>query len=128
VPSVLSAYLLGLAASLNHFHRPISDALDKSFPRSVTLATQNLTARNRVSAWLLGGLVFHIEHHLFATMPRRNYRIVTDEIRAYCRRNGLPYKMVTLRKAIASLWHKLNNPYEEVAPPRPSLPDVHSQR
>jgi fatty acid desaturase len=124
VPSFVSAYLLGLAASLNHFHRPISELMDRSFPRSVTLVTQNLTARNRVSAWLLGGLVFHIEHHFFATMPRRNYRAVTEEIRAYCRRNGLPYKMVPLTKAIASLWHKLNHPFDDVPPPRPTLPQL----
>jgi fatty acid desaturase len=121
-PSLLSAYLLGLTASLNHFHRPMSATADWNFARSVTCVTQNLGATNRVSAWLLGGLSFHIEHHFFATMPRRNYRRIAPEIRAFCARHGLPYHSVSVLQAIASLWRKLRNPYDDNAPPsRPSM-------
>jgi len=124
VPAVAAAYLLGLAASLNHFHRPMSEVIEKSFPHSVTRVTQNLTATNRVSAWLLGGLVFHIEHHLFATMPRRNYRKIAPEIRAYCSRNKLSYKTISFGGAVAALWHKLRNPYQEV---RVTMPDMREE-
>jgi acyl-CoA 6-desaturase (Delta-6 desaturase) len=122
VPSFLAAYILGLTASLNHFHRPMSDTADWNFARSVTCVTQNLGATNRVSAWLVGGLSFHIEHHFFATMPRRNYRKIAPEIRAFCERNHLPYTSVSLPAAIAALWKKLRNPYDDNAPPsRPSM-------
>ena len=121
-PSLLSAYLLGLTASLNHFHRPMSATVDWNFARSVTCVTQNLGATNRVSAWLLGGLSFHIEHHFFATMPRRNYRRIAPEIRAFCARHGLPYHSVSVLQAVANLWRKLRNPYDDNAPPsRPSM-------
>ena len=122
VPSFLSAYLLGLTASLNHFHRPMAAQLDWNFARSVATVTQNLGATNRFSAWLVGGLSFHIEHHFFATMPRRNYRKVAPEIRAFCARHGLPYQSVSIMQAIAGLWRKLRNPYDDNAPPsRPSM-------
>lgn len=128
VPSFLAAYLLGLTASLNHFHRPMSDVADWNFARSVTCVTQNLTATNRVSAWMLGGLTFHIEHHFFATMPRRNYRIVAPEIRAFCARHGLEYGEVSFVRAIANLWRKLRRPFDDNAPPiRPSM-DVEAAR
>ena len=121
-PSFLSAYILGLAASLNHFHRPMSDQLDWNFARSVTCVTQNLGATDRFSAWLVGGLSFHIEHHFFATMPRRNYRKIAPELRAYCKRNGFAYQSVSIPQAIAALWRKLRRPYDDNAPPsRPSM-------
>ncbi|HEU0035262.1 MAG TPA: fatty acid desaturase [Kofleriaceae bacterium] len=126
VPSLLSAYLLGLTASLNHFHRPMSERTDWNFPRSVTCVTQNLGATDRVSAWLLGGLSFHIEHHFFATMPRRNYRKIARELEAYCKRHGLPYQRISVPQAIATLWRKLRRPYEDNVPPsRPSMDITH---
>jgi fatty acid desaturase len=128
VPSFLSAYLLGLTASLNHFHRPMWSTADWNFARSVTTVTQNLTATNRVSAWLLGGLTFHIEHHFFATMPRRNYRVIARDIRAFCKRNRLEYSEVSFVRAIANLWRKLRHPFDDDAPPsRPSM-DAYGRR
>ncbi|MDB4958832.1 MAG: fatty acid desaturase 2-like [Myxococcales bacterium] len=125
VPSFVSAYVLGLTASLNHFHRPMSEIADWNFARSVTCVTQNLGATNRISAWLVGGLSFHIEHHFFATMPRRNYRRIAPEIRAFCERNHLPYTSVSIPQALAALWHKLRRPFDDNAPPsRPSM-DLH---
>jgi fatty acid desaturase len=118
----VAAYLLGLTASLNHFHQPMAALTDWNFARSVAHVTQNLTATNRVSAWLLGGLSFHIEHHFFATMPRRNLRKIAPDIRAFLTRNGLPYRSVSLPRAIATLWQKLRRPYDNNQPPsRPSM-------
>lgn len=127
VPSLLAAYVLGLTASLNHFHRPMAAIADWNFARSVTCATQNLTATNRVAAWLLGGLTFHIEHHLFATMPRRNYRVIAPEIRAFCARHQLAYEEVSFARAIVTLWHKLRHPFDNPEPPsRPSMDALHA--
>lgn len=117
-----AAYVLGLTASLNHFHRPMSPHADWNFARSVTCVTQNLGATNRFSAWLLGGLSFHIEHHFFATMPRRNYRKVAGEIKAFCTRNGLHYETISFAQAVRVLWRKLRHPFDDNAPPsRPSM-------
>ncbi len=126
LPNVLAAYLLGLTASLNHFHRPMSAISDWNFVRSVTCVTQNLGATDRFSAWLCGGLSFHIEHHLFATMPRRNYRLIAADVRALCERHGLPYTTVSIPEAIGRLWSKLRHPYRDNAPPiRPSMDASH---
>jgi fatty acid desaturase len=120
--SLLSAYILGLTASLNHFHRPMASVVDWDFARSVTCVTQNFGGRNRFTGWLVGGLSFHIEHHFFATMPRRNYRKIAPAIRAFCERHHLPYETVTFGHAIATLWRKLRHPYDDNVPPsRPSM-------
>jgi fatty acid desaturase len=122
VSAIVSAYVLGLTASLNHFHRPMSHVNDWNFARSVTCVTQNLGPKNRFSAWLLGGLTYHIEHHFFATMPRRNYRRIAPELRALCERHGLEYAHTSFVRSLVRLWKKLRDPYRDNEPPvRPSM-------
>lgn len=59
------------------------------------LRRQVLTSRNvrggAVTDWLMGGLNYQIEHHLFPSVPRCNLRRVQPLVRAHCAVAGLPY-------------------------------------
>jgi fatty acid desaturase len=59
------------------------------------LEKQVLTSRNvngdLVTDWLMGGLNYQIEHHLFPSMPRANLRFAQPIVRAYCEKIGMPY-------------------------------------
>ena len=59
------------------------------------LDKQVRTSRNvtggPVTDWLMGGLNYQIEHHLFPSMPRPNLRRAQPVVEAYCERIGLPY-------------------------------------
>ncbi|AEM84195.1 fatty acid desaturase family protein [Streptomyces violaceusniger] len=59
------------------------------------LRRQVLTSRNvrggPVTDWLLGGLNYQIEHHLFPNMPRCHLGLVQPLVREHCRSLGLPY-------------------------------------
>ncbi|RFS82337.1 acyl-CoA desaturase [Actinomadura spongiicola] len=59
------------------------------------LRRQVLTSRNVrggvVTDWLMGGLNYQIEHHLFPGMPRCNLRRVRPLVRAHCAEVGVPY-------------------------------------
>ncbi|MFF5261468.1 fatty acid desaturase family protein [Actinomadura viridis] len=59
------------------------------------LRRQVLTSRNVrggvVTDWLLGGLNYQIEHHLFPSVPRANLRKLQPLVREHCARVGLPY-------------------------------------
>jgi fatty acid desaturase len=59
------------------------------------LDKQVRTSRNvtggPVTDWLMGGLNYQIEHHLFPNMPRPNLRRAQPVVQAYCERIGLPY-------------------------------------
>jgi fatty acid desaturase len=59
------------------------------------LDKQVLTSRNvdggPVTDWLMGGLNYQVEHHLFPSMPRSNLRRAQPVVRAYCERIGMPY-------------------------------------
>ncbi|WP_049576540.1 fatty acid desaturase family protein [Streptomyces sp. SBT349] len=59
------------------------------------LRRQVLTSRNvrggPVTDWMMGGLNYQIEHHLFPNMPRPNLRRARPTVLQYCAANGLPY-------------------------------------
>jgi fatty acid desaturase len=64
------------------------------------LRRQVLTSRNVRGGWLidflLGGLNYQIEHHLFPSMPRASLRHARPIVRAHCLKYGLPYIEVSL--------------------------------
>ncbi|MDQ6838349.1 MAG: acyl-CoA desaturase [Actinomycetota bacterium] len=72
---------------------------------------QVITARNVNGGWLgsflLGGLDYQIEHHLFPTMPRPNLGRAQPYVRAFCIEQGLPYRedtvMSSYREALRHL-------------------------
>ncbi|CAG6392452.1 acyl-CoA desaturase [Streptomyces cocklensis] len=59
------------------------------------LRRQVLTSRNvrgnPVVDFLLGGLNYQIEHHLFPSLPRPHLRLARPLVRAHCARIGVPY-------------------------------------
>jgi linoleoyl-CoA desaturase len=59
--------------------------------------------RNRVAAWLLGGLNFQIEHHLFPRISHTNYPAISRLVETACRDFGIKYaEHPSLRAAMAS--------------------------
>ncbi|MDT0266033.1 acyl-CoA desaturase [Streptomyces sp. DSM 44915] len=64
------------------------------------LRKQVLTSRNvhggPVTDWMMGGLNYQIEHHLFPSMPRMNLRKAQPLVRDYCRSIGVSYADTSL--------------------------------
>jgi fatty acid desaturase len=114
LPPVIAGAILAFMAGLNHFHLPMSEELDRSYLRGVVERTQNIGDAGWLWAWMAGGLEHHIEHHLFASMPRRNYPQVAPHVQALCARHGLPYRSCTKLEAVANLYTKLSAPFGRV--------------
>ncbi|KAF5926038.1 hypothetical protein HPG69_016074 [Diceros bicornis minor] len=53
--------------------------------------------------WFSGHLNFQIEHHLFPTMPRHNYRRVAPLVKALCAKHGLSYEVKPLLTALVDI-------------------------
>jgi len=82
---------MGCAFAPNHKGMPIlteREELDY-------LRKQVLTARNVRGGWLtefvLGGLNYQIEHHLFPSMPSHSLRRCQPLVQAFCKQLDLPY-------------------------------------
>jgi linoleoyl-CoA desaturase len=55
-------------------------------------ATVNFSRRSRVQCWLLGGLNFQIEHHLFPRICHVNYPALSQLVEQTCRDFGVRYR------------------------------------
>ncbi len=65
--------------------------------------TVDFARRSRVVTWLLGGLNFQIEHHLFPKISHVNYPAISSSVETTCRDFGIPYAAHTsFRAGIAS--------------------------
>jgi fatty acid desaturase len=87
---------LGCAFAPNHKGMPTltrDDELD--FLRRQVLTSRNV-AGSRLVDFVLGGLNYQIEHHLFPNMPRPNLRHAQPLIRAFCEEHGLAYVEASL--------------------------------
>ncbi|MBO0890235.1 MAG: acyl-CoA desaturase [Acidothermales bacterium] len=97
----LAAYglYMGGAFTPNHTGMPIVPAsLKVDFLRRQVLMSRNVTG-GWVIHFLLGGLNYQIEHHLFPNMPRPNLRHVQPMVREVCTENRIPY---TEKRLLAS--------------------------
>ena len=83
---------LGCAFAPNHKGMEMPDPDGEPWGH---LRRQVLTSRNvrggALTDWLLGGLNYQIEHHLFPSMPRPHLRPARPQVRRYCRTVGVPY-------------------------------------
>jgi fatty acid desaturase len=99
---------LGCSFAPNHKGMPILAATDKSD----FLRRQVLTSRNVRGGWLtdfvLGGLNYQIEHHLFPSMPRPNLRKSQAVVQVFCQQQGLPYCQSSLADSYAQVLRHLN--------------------
>ena len=87
---------LGCSFAPNHKGMPtLTDAEELDFLRRQVLTSRNVTG-SRFVDWLLGGLNYQIEHHLFPNMPRPNLRHAQPLVRAFCAHHGLPYAEASL--------------------------------
>ena len=76
----------------NHKGMPVLGEDEKSD----FLRRQVITSRNIRGGWLtdlaLGGLNYHIEHHLFPSMPLPSLRHAQEPVRAFCAQHGVAYR------------------------------------
>jgi fatty acid desaturase len=87
---------LGCSFAPNHKGMPtLTEADQLDFLRRQVLTSRNV-ASSRLVDFVLGGLNYQIEHHLFPNMPRPNLRRAQPLIRAFCQQHDLPYTEASL--------------------------------
>ena len=99
---------LGCSFAPNHKGMPTLSAGQKLDH----LRKQVMTSRNvrggRIVDYLLGGLNYQIEHHLFPGMPRANLRRAQPVVQEFCRRRGLPYSQTSAAGSYADVLRHLH--------------------
>jgi fatty acid desaturase len=105
--AVFGVYM-GASFAPNHKGMPIISAES----RLDFLRKQVLTSRNIRGGWfmtfLMGGLNYQVEHHLFPTMPRTRLAKAQKLVRAHCAEQNLPYTEVGLIESYGIVIRYLN--------------------
>jgi fatty acid desaturase len=99
---------LGFSFAPNHKGMPILSGDDQSdFLRRQVLTSRNVRGGVLVD-FMLGGLNYQIEHHLFPSMPRPNLRRSQALVRDFCHRLGIAYHQTTLVRSYAQALNHLH--------------------
>jgi fatty acid desaturase len=92
VHQALFGVYLGCAFAPNHKGMPTRTGdPERDFLRKQVLTSRNVRG-GRVVDVALGGLNYHIEHHLFPSMPCPNLRAAQSLVRDFCTERGIDYE------------------------------------
>jgi fatty acid desaturase len=91
VHQCLFGLYMGCSFAPNHKGMPtLTDETQLDYLRRQVLTSRNIRG-GRLTDFVLGGLNYQIEHHLFPSMPRPSLRRAQDLVRTHCLRHDLPY-------------------------------------
>jgi fatty acid desaturase len=105
--AVFSLYL-GISFAPNHKGMPIIEsATAAGFARRQVVTARNIRG-GRFTTFMLGGLNYQIEHHLFESMPRPNLRRVQGLVRDFCVATDLGYREEGFIESFRQIVHHLS--------------------
>jgi len=106
--AVFSVYL-GISFAPNHKGMPLVEpATAAGFARRQVTTARNISG-GPLTTFLLGGLNYQIEHHLFPSMPRPNLRRVQGLVRDFCTDTGLGYSEESLTGSFRQITRHLSD-------------------
>ncbi|XP_041852473.1 acyl-CoA Delta-4 desaturase-like [Melanotaenia boesemani] len=91
---------------MSHLPMEIDNEKHQDWMTMQLLSTCNIE-QSFFNDWFSGHLNFQIEHHLFPRMPRHNYHLVAPQVRALCKKHGIPYEVKTLYQGMADVVRSL---------------------
>ena len=87
----LFGFYMGMSFAPNHKGMPlVPHGVKLDFLQRQVLMSRNIRG-TRLLDFVMGGLNYQIEHHLFPSMPRPHLRRAAPAIRAYCEEHGVTY-------------------------------------
>ena len=116
--AVFSLYL-GISFAPNHKGMPIIESATRPFARRQVVTARNIRG-GRSTTFMLGGLNYQIEHHLFPSMPRPNLRRVQGLVRDFCTATDLGYCEESFVESFRQIVHHLSDLEQ---PPAAALTD-----
>jgi linoleoyl-CoA desaturase len=107
VTGLLISIVFQLAHTVEHTTFPVANLdtnkIENEWAIHQVNTTANFATHNRLVSWLVGGLNFQIEHHLFPKISHVHYPAISKIIRQACADHGIPYiEYPRVRLAIAS--------------------------
>jgi linoleoyl-CoA desaturase len=97
--SMVTGFLLSivfqLAHTVEHTEFPLpaepSGKIENEWALHQVATTANFATDNKIITWLVGGLNFQIEHHLFPKISHIHYPAISKIIKQACKEHGIKY-------------------------------------
>ena len=105
--AVFGVYM-GASFAPNHKGMPIIDPNARLDFFSKQVRTSRNIRGGWWATWLMGGLNYQVEHHLFPNMPRPHLSKAREIVRDYCVSNDVPYTETSLLRSYAIVIEYLN--------------------
>jgi linoleoyl-CoA desaturase len=107
VAGLVLSLVFQLAHTVEHTAFPVADIntnrLDDEWAIHQIKTTANFATHSKVVSWLVGGLNFQIEHHLFPKISHIHYPQISKIIKQACKDHGIEYiEFPKVRVAVAS--------------------------
>lgn len=107
VTGLVISMVFQLAHTVEHTEFPVPDEITGKVENEWAIhqinTTANFATNNKVISWLVGGLNFQIEHHLFPRISHVHYPAISKIIRRTCAEYGINYvEYPRMRSAIYS--------------------------
>lgn len=109
VMSLVGGFFLSIVFQLAHtvedtsFPLPAADTnkLEHEFAIHQLSTTANFATKNKIWTWMLGGLNFQIEHHLFPKISHIHYPQISKIVKETCADYNIPYiEYTNMRSAV----------------------------
>lgn len=107
VAGFILSIVFQLAHTVEHTHFPMPDEktgrIEEEWAIHQLKTTANFATNSKVISWLVGGLNFQIEHHLFPKISHVHYPQISKIIKKACEEYGIQYvEYPKMRQAVAS--------------------------
>src|SRR5688572_21755038 len=98
---------LGAVFAPNHKGMDVvDDATNGGFLWRQLVTTRNVRPNYAID-FIMGGLNYQVEHHLFPTVPRLRLRRLRQVVKAYCEEKRLPYYETSLLASYVDIYRSL---------------------
>ncbi len=114
VAGVVLSIVFQLAHTVEHTHFPLPNEatgkMEDEWAIHQLKTTANFATGNKVISWLVGGLNFQVEHHLFPRISHIHYPAISKIVKQACEEYGVAYnEYAKMREAIGSHIRYLRN-------------------
>ncbi|MDR0792202.1 MAG: acyl-CoA desaturase [Chitinophagaceae bacterium] len=109
--SLVAGFILSivfqLAHTVEHTAFPVASTVEHKLPdefaKHQLKTTANFATKNKTISWLIGGLNFQVEHHLFPKISHVHYPAISEIVKTVCKEHQLQYiEYPTMHKAIVA--------------------------
>jgi len=86
----LAGLVCAVILTTSHLNEELYDGFQDDWVLSQFCSTRGATTRTAFTEWIWGGMQYHLEHHLFPTMPRSKYPSLKPLLHRFAEQNNLP--------------------------------------